>query len=134
MTLRRLIAVFSIMIPLALAVTAIASASTASASTASAATPFSLSVDNNIVVPKDAPNLQFTILETNTSGATATCQVYIQEMNFWTPAVEITSGATTGVGAPFPTTKKSALHYQMWCGGVLVATAKSKLVMTDHVG
>jgi len=130
---RRIIVTLAAMATLAFAIVA----PTASAATTAAAptvAPFTLSVDNNVVVHKDAPNLQFTIYETNNTGSPATCAVYIPELDFWTSAVTIASDATTGVGAPFPTDKHSTLTYQMVCDDVLVATKVSKVTMTGQAG
>ena len=136
---RRTIAMLVSSIAVTIAIFA-GSVNTASAATTAAPTTASyvLSVGNNIVVHKDAPNLQFTVNETNNSGSAATCAVFIPELGFWTAPVQIDSGVTTGVGAPFPTDKHSMLTYEMYCGStspdILVASAVSKVTMTGQAG
>lgn len=137
MSRRNTLVTFTVAALIALVVSSGALAATSAAAPAPSA-PFSLSVDNNIVVHKDAPNLQATVNETNNSGSAATCAVYIPELNFWTAPVQIDSGVTTGVGAPFPTDKHSTLTYEMYCGptspDILVASAVSKVTMTGQAG
>lgn len=94
-----------------------------------------LTVDNNVTMHKSAPNLQFTAGTTNLTTSDETCQINVPELNYWTEIYTVLAGqsATTGFGAPFPSTKLSSLTYVLWCNGTQQVTATSKVVMTDHV-
>lgn len=127
--------------------TTIAAITMAVASTASAASKpnmtvsngqYALSLDSNIVVPRDAPNPQFTTVITNLTGSVAICEVQLPEGNGSSGPITVAPGqqasATTGWGVPFPSTKQSTIDYQLWCNGALQLTASSKMTLTDHVG
>jgi len=109
-------------------------APTASASMAAMPAPFTLSVDNNIVVHKDAPNLQFTVKATNSTGDSATCHLYVEELGYTSETFELASNSSTGFGTAFPSTKRSTLTVDLVCNDLVVATAGAKVTMTGQAG
>jgi hypothetical protein len=98
------------------------SASTVTSTSMTSATSgtFSISVQNNIVVKQSQSNLMVSFTETNNSGSAAWCNVYIPELNYWVASSPflLTTGQT-GLGAPIPTTKKSSLTFELWCGRLI---------------
>ena len=104
--------------------------------TAAPTQPFGLSLDNNIIVHKDAPNLQFNAYATNNTGTSTTCHLYVEELGYSTETFELVSNSQTGFGAAFPATKRSTITVDLVCGSdnATVASAKAKVTMTGHAG
>lgn len=114
----------------------LASVGAASAAAAKAAsTPFALSIDNNVTVHKDAPNLQFTTTSTNNTGVDAVCYQKIKDTGYISETFVLGAHQTvSGFGMPFPSTKHSTLTIDLVCNGDVVATASGKVTMTGQAG
>lgn len=105
-----------------------------SVATAASVPDYSVSIDNNIVVHKTAPNLQFTVNATNNTGSDATCNLMIEETGYVSESFSLASDSTTGFGMPFPSSKHSTLTVDLICGNAMVATASAKVTMTGQAG
>lgn len=124
------------LVPLVLAALIALSISAVATAAPSPAPPFTLSLDNNIVVHKDAPNLQFNVLATNNTSTSTTCHLYVEELDYSSAPFELASNSDTGFGTAFPSTKRSTLTVDLVCGSdnITVATSSAKVTMTGQAG
>jgi hypothetical protein len=131
---RRTIITFTVTALMALIVSSGALAATTTPSAKPTTSSFALSVDNNIVVHKDAPNLQFWVVATNNTSASASCHLYVEELGYTSETFDLASNSQTGFGTAFPNSKRSTLTIDLVCNDGVVATAISKVTMTGQAG